>query len=405
MYDALGRDSVHPFPARMAPTIALEVLENSKRPLRILDPMMGSGTVIALARANGHQARGIDIDPLAVLLSKVWTTAVDIEHINTVAKNVLAIAEKSFPNMPLEKAYPIESDDETKEFIDYWFDPIVRRQMTSLSNAILAVEDEDERDVLWCALSRLIIVKSSGVSLAMDLSHSRPHRVYEEAPVRPFDKFLPMVLKVTKSCLDKKDKARGPVAKVARGDARKLPIRKSSIDIVLTSPPYLNAIDYMRCSKFSLVWMGYKIGELRKLRTDSIGSELSSGIANEDESVKLVVKGLNLQPRLTTRNQAILSRYIYDMTSSIKEVARVLVPNGKAIYVVGENTIKGTYIRNSVVMEIVAKQVGLALTEKKVRILPANRRYLPPPTKRSSKASMDARMRREVVMTFTKLAI
>ena len=79
IYEALGREPVHPFPARMAPDIALEVVAEAKKPLRVLDPMMGSGTVLALARSHGHHALGLDIDPLAVLISKVWTTAIDAE--------------------------------------------------------------------------------------------------------------------------------------------------------------------------------------------------------------------------------------------------------------------------------------------------------------------------------------
>jgi hypothetical protein len=62
--EALGRNPIHPFPARMAPGIALEALGESKAPLRVLDPMVGSGTVLAVARARGHHAFGVDLDPL-----------------------------------------------------------------------------------------------------------------------------------------------------------------------------------------------------------------------------------------------------------------------------------------------------------------------------------------------------
>ena len=77
IYDVLGRHPIHPFPARMAPGIALSALADSDRQLRVLDPMMGSGTVLAMARAYGHRAYGVDLDPLAVLIARVWTTAYD----------------------------------------------------------------------------------------------------------------------------------------------------------------------------------------------------------------------------------------------------------------------------------------------------------------------------------------
>ena len=45
IFETLGRSPIHPFPARMAPGIALDALGQSKTPLRVLDPMAGSGTV------------------------------------------------------------------------------------------------------------------------------------------------------------------------------------------------------------------------------------------------------------------------------------------------------------------------------------------------------------------------
>ena len=77
IYEALRREPIHPFPARMAPGIALQAMPEDSEQLRVLDPMMGSGTVLAMARARGHRGFGFDLDPLAVLISKVWTTAND----------------------------------------------------------------------------------------------------------------------------------------------------------------------------------------------------------------------------------------------------------------------------------------------------------------------------------------
>src|SRR2546423_6571083 len=81
IFETLGRSPIHPFPARMAPGIALEALGESKTTLRVLDPMAGSGTVLAVARSKGHRAFGIDLDPLAVLLAGVWTRTVDAERV------------------------------------------------------------------------------------------------------------------------------------------------------------------------------------------------------------------------------------------------------------------------------------------------------------------------------------
>ena len=104
--DILGRGPIHPFPARMAPGIALEALGESKSPLRVLDPMTGSGTVLAVARANGHHAIGIDLDPLAVLLSGVWTRTVNPAEVNDKAADVLDRARLAFDSLTTGRAYP-----------------------------------------------------------------------------------------------------------------------------------------------------------------------------------------------------------------------------------------------------------------------------------------------------------
>ncbi len=392
---------IHPFPARMAPAIALDILSETKKPLRILDPMMGSGTVLAVARSKGHRAFGVDIDPLAVLISKVWTTAIDIEAAKEKAVGVFERAVDIFETLSSRHAYPRGADQETKQFVSFWFDDYARRQLVSLATAIERVRDITIRNVLWCAFSRLIITKKSGASLAMDLSHSRPHKSFNRAPAKPFDNFLYAVERIVDNCIDKSRKDRGPSTCTYEGDARDLPIGNDSIDLVLTSPPYLNAIDYIRCSKFSLVWMGYSIDSLRRLRATSIGSESVRDITQNKLDTNHILNELKLN-RLEARDKAILRRYIGDISNSVSEVARVIKPGGRAVYVIGENTVKGIYIRNSHIVSAVAEISGLQLYERRLRKLPANRRYLPPPTAGRNLAALDCRMRSEVILSFRK---
>lgn len=399
--EILGRKPIHPFPARMAAGIALEALGESGKQLRVLDPMAGSGTVLAVARANGHRAFGIDLDPLSVLLASVWTRTVDAERIRYRAAEVMKRAEKGFSVLRSGQAYPPHSDKETRKFIRYWFDDHARRQLAALSDAISRLRDQRDRDVLWCAFSRLIITKQAGASLAMDLSHSRPHRQFGRAPVKPFNRFMSAVETIVTNCPQHGRHTLGPTATVRRGDARRLNAPSESIDLVLTSPPYLNAIDYMRCSKFSLVWMGYNAGQIRDIRGSSIGAQASFSPASDAVWVKSLLRELKLRPALSKRDYGLLARYIWDMGDALKETSRVLRRGGRAVYVVGDCTIRGTFIRNSKIISDLAKLQGLSPVSRHSRSLPANRRYLPPPKGPKSEA-MDARMRREIVLVFDK---
>lgn len=402
IFEILGRSPIHPFPARMSPGIALSALGDGNVPLRVLDPMAGSGTVLAVARAQGHRAYGFDLDPLAVLLARAWTRTVKPEQVREEAAEVQRNAKILYGSLKLAEAYPADSDPETRKFIRYWFDGRARRQLIALSTGIRSVHDPHIRDLLWCGFSRLIITKQAGASLARDLSHSRPHKSFDRAPLEPLTHFLSAVEVVVSNCPQRGLDHVGPVAQVKKGDARRLNVADESIDLVLTSPPYLNAIDYMRCSKFSLVWIGHNVAELRQIRRDSVGAEASSAKASNAPWVNSLIWELHLSPRLPRHDQALLSRYVWDMDEALAEAARVLRVGGRAVYVVGDSTIRGTFVRNSSIVRNVAERHGLILRVRQSRRLPANRRYLPPPKLGRPFAMLDTRMRREVVLSFEK---
>jgi len=397
IHDVLGRNTVHPFPARMAPSLALEALSELRRPATVLDPMAGSGTVLAIARANGHRGIGFDVDPLAVLISRVWTRTVDGSEVRQRAGHVLERAKRIGSELTSRASYPVAADLETRAFVRYWFDAYVRRQLAALSMAIGEVAAEGVREALWCAFSRQIIAKQAGVSLALDLAHSRPHRVFDRAPRKPFRQFLGAVERVLDGCVHRRARKRGPVVTVEVGDVRRMPLEDRSVDLVVTSPPYLNAIDYLRCSKFSLVWMGYSIAALRSIRGTSIGAEIGGG---SDPVHGEVLDRLRLQPVLPPRMNGILRRYIEDTDRTVREVARVLAPGGQAVYVVGENTIRGTYIPTGQLVARLAGNAGLHVASRHLRDLPSNRRYLPPPGR--GRTAMDTRIRREVILTLER---
>ncbi len=397
IYHALGRNPVHPFPARMAPEIVSRIIRSAKRPMRVLDPMSGSGTVIALAQQASHAAFGIDVDPLAVLIARVWTRRINHHKVKLRATSVLKRAREVSSRMDLRDAFPSAASSQTRAFIRYWFDAQSRRQLKALSDGIGRTRDATTRDALWCAFSRLIIAKQAGASRALDLAHSRPHRFYRSAPALPFDYFVDEVEHVLRNALD--SKAARKQASVRLGDARKLPIASDSIDLVLTSPPYLNAIDYIRCSKFTLVWMGFSIEKLTNIRRSSVGTEAVDSDSLEDAELNKLAQLLTLSG-LSKRHLGIVLTYMYDMRTCIAEVARVLAVGGKAVYVVGENTIRGQYIETAKIIKSLARRRGLRLTSSRRRILPHNRRYLPPPKR--AKSALDGRMRAEIILHFVR---
>ena len=404
----LGRKTIHPFPARMAPTIVLDALKTEKqKPLSVLDPMSGSGTVLAVARSAGHRGYGFDLDPLAVLTSRVWTTAIDKKKALSTAADVLHEAQGAFRSLATRDAYPLNSDEEVRQFVRYWFDPYVRRQLTALSIAIKSLSQGLTQEILWCSFSRMIIAKCTSVSRAIDLPHSRPNRKNLRGQRKPFSVFLQCVGHVVANCIENGQSGRGPVTRIRQGDARALSLPDESMDLVVTSPPYLNAIDYIRTSKFSLIWMGYTLHRLRSIRRDSIGSEAAFAhnvTKKKDVKVPDFWDSLGDISDLSPRHKGMISRYAGDMWHSIGESRRVLKTTGKLILVVGDSTIRGVFVKNAKLITQLANARGLSLTEHTTREIPPNRRYMPPPSSPAAGGSLQRRMRLEHVLTFSKIA-
>lgn len=384
----------------MAPKIVWHKLreQSDEQQLIVLDPMAGSGTTLVTARLLGHQALGFDTDPLAVLIARAWAADVDIEEVTKRAEVALTSAKRRGRRTLLRSAYPPDASDETKEFARYWFDGAARRQLAALAAAITNEHNASVRSLLWCAFSRLIIVKDAGASRAMDVSHSRPHRVFDRAPLEPFEGFMRAV-KIVTSNSPFVDGADLPAAAVRRGDARKLPLDDHSVDIVVTSPPYLNAIDYLRGHKFSLIWMGHDVETLREVRARNVGTEVGT---SADEECPIITRALKRMQsdEVPAREVGMLRRYVHDMYRVMHEIARVLKSTGRATLVVGDSTVGGTFVANSRGIRVLAESTGLRLHSRRTRPLPPNRRYLPPPEARTAGSSLKQRMSNEVILTF-----
>ena len=390
---------VHPFPARMAPSIVWDALPKTSDPLSILDPMAGSGTTLVCARSRGHRAIGCDTDPLALLIARAWCADAEPENVKRRAEVVLERARALSERLPSEESYSRKSDNETRRFIDFWFDPGNRRELSALATCISRVRSRTERTLLWCAFSRMIITKTSGASLAMDVSHSRPHKVYEVAPVKPFDAFLKAVSRVACNCPFPGNANDAPPADIRHGDARALPVESASVDMVITSPPYLNAIDYLRGHKLSLVWMGHSISEIRSIRSGNIGTEVSKE-PTSNEAIQKAMKTMADLESLDNRCLGMVRRYVWDMDKVMKECARVLKRKGRAVFVVGNSAIRGVFIKNSEGIIRLADSNGLSLVSRSTRPIETKRRYLPPPESERAGVKMQGRMREEVILEF-----
>lgn len=388
---------IHPFPARMAPDIAVSKIQTLSQGDVLLDPMAGSGMVLGQAAKIGIQSIGYDLDPLAKMISQAGATKINprlaVEALDLLISSCKKSRQKS---IPLDW---IDSCKETSSFVDYWFYKKQQKHLRLLSYYLIVepvIKNSKILAIIKVSLSRLIVTKEPKASLARDTAHSRPHRtitsnefdLFEELP-----RSLDHVLKALNPSMIQAN------ARTYLGDARNMKrIKDNSVDRIITSPPYLNAIDYMRGHKLALVWFGYSLEKLRSIRGTSIGSERAGGGVFDHEFSK-ALDSLELN-NLSSRNKNMLNRYFCDLVMQLKESYRVLKTNTEATYVIGNSNLKGVHIQNSELLKIAGKMVGFSLADEAIREIPDNRRYLPVSVVNDN--SLANRMRTEHIIDFNK---
>lgn len=395
--------NTHAFAAKFPPQLPRAFIEELTDVGEVvLDPMAGSGTAIVEAALTGRVGIGADLDPLAASICSAKTTPLDPEWVMCAGENIADHAR-----LLLTREGPGYServlatfDEKTKGFIEYWFEANTVAELGALRHAIARLAPPETRSLFEVIFSSGIVTKSGGVSRARDLAHSRPHRVNGKRIRNGVEVFEERVRKVAKSLDD--IRAWPGRAHVIRSDSRMLPIADHSVDLVVTSPPYANAIDYMRAHKFSLVWMGYPIDTLTQLRRTYIGAELRP----DDECPIPSETGCRVVEELRVRDAkrgGVIAKYFREMTLALAEMHRVLREGRSAIVVVGSSTVRGTQVPTALVLAEIGERIGFRLIGVKDRTIDRNRRLMPT-SHVSDKTGIEARMHGEQVIAFIKPA-
>lgn len=396
---AYATHNLHAFPAKFPPQLArLFILELTDPGECVLDPMAGSGTALVEAVLANRKAVGIDYDPLAVLIARAKSTPLNLARCTQVGDEVLQEARERLTS-GIGKELSHFYSPEVVEFFHYWFEEHAIGELCALAQTIQTINEANIRVFLKVVFSSTIITKTSGLTRARDLAHTRPHRdlnkKLKQSAFKAFGERMRTVIKSLESTLDTKGRA-----VVIRTDARALPLRDNSIQLIVTSPPYAaNAIDYMRAHKFSLMWFGHTRKALTDLRRQYIGAELRTpNLAFPSETANRVLRNLH---RKDENRAAVVAYYFRDMEIVLRQMLRVLDEGRAAILVVGSSTIRGVEIKAPTVLAELANSVGFRVIGIGRREIDRDARMMPV-SHNSSRKGIEARMHEEGVIGLVK---
>jgi DNA modification methylase len=354
----------HDYPARMIPQIAERLIERyTPCRGRILDPFCGSGTTLVEAQLANRSAVGNDINPLAVLISKVKATPIDFEKKGFDAVTFFEELHKEYTNAKKNDELP-KPPTEIYHGLLHWFKESVAIDLQFLYQTICNVEDEDVRDFLKMVLSDTAFKTSN-----IDLRASRFIRVYHEEEQA---KFNPNVMKQFHTKLIdstsrmnqfvrrlKSSNIELNLAKIQRGDARHLPFCDEEFDGAVTSPPYgeeKSTIGYARWSKLSIAWLRLS-EEIKDSNKNSLGAIVEKNILEKLDELKSPTAFPLLKELAKTDPDRVKDAlpFFFDYLETLKEVYRVLKCGSYYCVVIGDRSIRKQLLD----MEKVSVELGI----------------------------------------------
>lgn len=354
---------IHPYPAKLLPHIAsffLKGLHNSSKV--VLDPFSGSGTVALEGSIEGYTPLVADSNPFAILLTKVKTTPYDIQKLELHFNQIIECMDSN-------------RESATISIINshLWFSTKHKKNLESLYSIIKETIDEPEKDFFLVCFSLLtkklsyadpalsvpvrIKTKDRFSQVTNDRIVNRLNWLENEASVK--EEFI----KIVQSNIErvKNTNETYPIREAAKTvgiDARQLfsSMEKSiklpddSIPLIITSPPYGSAQKYIRATSLSLNWLEFaKPSDLKILESRFIGREhlksekIDFDSSNLPEQYKSLLKKIN---NINPKRALITFKYLQEMDEVIKELSRVMMKNGKAVFVIGNNEVCGETLRN-----------------------------------------------------------
>lgn len=323
---------IHPYVAAINPPLASSLIRHYvPEGAVILDPFCGGGGVLVEAVLAKRKAVGCDVNPLAVLLSRVKTRYADSGQAEKLFRKAMAEAERAGPNLPT---------DDIPEVVKFWYLDSSLAPLKALRAAILKIEEDPIRELFQAALSAtardVMLTYRGEIRLrklqGRDLARFQP------------DVFAAFRKRAVTAIARVGSLPKGCHAKVKWGDARQIG-EAARCHTVITSPPYgddKNGVGYFQFSRNMLYWIGVPLEELKAQKQSFLGG-MANGVHGVPETPTLQ-RTLGIIKRQKDVHHREAASFYTDYFNALKRMASVT--EERVIIIIGDRVLSRTEINN-----------------------------------------------------------
>ncbi|HUS50823.1 MAG TPA: DNA methyltransferase [Candidatus Paceibacterota bacterium] len=349
------------YPCKFIPQVPRwAILKYTKEGDFVLDPFSGSGTTLVEAVLNKRNALAVDFDKLSQLLCETKTSPLSAKQLNTLKQIRLEL---------------FNTDNKDKSFspdlhnTDHWFSPENIRELRILRGNIIKLNSKiNDRAInsflLVCFAS---IIKKTSFT---DDTSPKPYvsKRIKKVPASVRDAFL-KAFDTNISNLEKYIDVKMGKSILISEDAREInaPEYKNQVTLAVTSPPYINAFDYVRVLRLENAWLGfYGDSNITDVKKNQIGTEnipvKEYGVGVNKMGIKILDNLLEKIAERDKKRAYVVYKYFMDMSKNFKEIKRLLKSNGHYVVVVGDSKIKDINVPTKDIFIEIAEINGFKLS-------------------------------------------
>lgn len=331
---------IHAYPAKFPAFITTKALEywekhSNHHPERIADIFCGCGTTAFEARRNSINFWGCDINPVATLIAKTKSRKYQSGRLQKYYDFIV----NDYVKANIQDNYALAPDR-----LKYWYFKEQYNELANLKDVILSAtpENSDYRLFFLCAFSNILKTTSRWLTKSI-----KPQIDPNKKPATVIDAFKEQfkIMLTANTEIDDLSEAESDIMTGSFLDETwKIP----SIDMIITSPPYVTSYEYADLHQLSSLWLGY-VDDYRVLREGSIGS-LHHDYNFNKELKRLNSTGLKIVNLLLDQHKSKargVAKYFLDMQSVAQKAYSILNDNGKALFVIGNTEYKNVRIDNA----------------------------------------------------------